>query len=67
MFGAGRRVCLGRSLAKNRLFLFAVSLVQRFRVVPEGSSLPEADPRTFEMGLVLHPKHFKLCAVPRQS
>lgn len=60
-FGAGRRVCLGEVLAKNRLFLFATALVQRFHFEPEDSdNLPEVDPRSYQMGLVLHPKPFRL-------
>ncbi len=67
-FGAGRRVCLGEILAKNRLFLFATALVQNFRFEPAADdTLPESDPRTFEMGLVLHPKPFKLCAKLRHA
>ena len=67
-FGAGRRVCLGEVLAKNRLFLFATSLVQQFHFEPEDEdSLPDADPRTYEMGLVLHPKPFQLRARSRNS
>ncbi len=29
-FGIGRRECLGKSLAKQELFLFATSLLQQF-------------------------------------
>ncbi|XP_076449011.1 steroid 17-alpha-hydroxylase/17,20 lyase-like [Babylonia areolata] len=65
-FGAGRRVCLGEVLAKNRLFLFVTSLVQQFHFEAEdGDSLPDVDPRTYEMGLVVHPKPFRVRAVPR--
>lgn len=65
-FGAGRRVCLGETLAKNRLFLFAAALVQNFYFEAEDKeNLPEIDPRTYKMGLVLHPKPFKLRAIPR--
>ncbi|KAK3741939.1 hypothetical protein RRG08_024687 [Elysia crispata] len=66
-FGAGRRVCLGEALAKHRLFLFASTLVKHFRFVPSeedvsAKQLPPVDPRTYEMGLVLHPRRFKLKA-----
>ena len=58
-FGAGRRVCLGESLAKNRLFLFAASLLQKFEFFSdENSSLPEVDPRHYSLGIVLHPDRF---------
>ncbi|KAK7505234.1 hypothetical protein BaRGS_00003396 [Batillaria attramentaria] len=67
-FGAGRRVCLGETLAKNRLFLFATALIQHFHFQAENpDQLPEVDPRTYEMGLVLHPKRFKLRAIRRQK
>lgn len=67
-FGAGRRVCLGETLAKNRLFLFATSLVQNFFFQAEDEkNLPEVDPQAYEMGLVLHPKSFRLQAVHRES
>ncbi|CAL1535014.1 unnamed protein product [Lymnaea stagnalis] len=70
VFGAGRRVCLGEALAKNRLFLFAAALVQHFRFLPASDNmaddeLPAVDPRTYEMGLVLHPKRYQLRAVTR--
>ncbi|CAG5121132.1 unnamed protein product [Candidula unifasciata] len=70
MFGAGRRVCLGEILAKNSLFLFAAALVQNFRFVSSAKDersgqLPPVDPRTYEMGLVLHPRPFQLRAIPR--
>ncbi|RUS69927.1 hypothetical protein EGW08_022311 [Elysia chlorotica] len=64
-FGAGRRVCLGEALAKHRLFLFASALVKNFRFKPSDEDasakcLPPVDPRTYEMGIVLHPQRFKL-------
>ncbi|XP_061173046.1 cytochrome P450 2H2-like [Saccostrea echinata] len=33
-FSLGRRVCLGESLARMELFLFASSMVQRFKILP---------------------------------
>ncbi|XP_059158790.1 cytochrome P450 1A1-like [Physella acuta] len=68
VFGGGRRVCLGEALAKNRLFLFASALVQNFKFLPSADNLaqlPDLDPRTYDMGLVLHPKHYQLRAFPR--
>jgi cytochrome P450 len=67
-FGAGRRVCLGEVLAKNRLFLFAAALLQKFSFEAEDpQNLPEVDPRSYEMGLVLHPQRFRLRAMVRSS
>ncbi|KAK3085472.1 hypothetical protein FSP39_003930 [Pinctada imbricata] len=66
VFGAGRRVCLGEVLAKNRLFLFVTSLFKNFTFQPEDhSQLPEVDPRKYELGLVLHPQKFQIKAIPR--
>ncbi|GFO27081.1 cytochrome p450 1a1 [Plakobranchus ocellatus] len=66
-FGAGRRVCLGEAFAKHRLFIFALFLVKHFRFLPSdednrANRLPPVDPRTYEMGLVLHPHRFHLKA-----
>lgn len=67
MFGAGRRVCLGEALGKNRLFLFAVSLLQRFTFLQSEERLPDLDPRTYQLGIVLHPEKFTLKAVKRHQ
>ena len=65
VFGAGRRVCLGEALGKNRLFLFAASLLQHYTFTPSDEPLPELDPRAFTLGIVLHPQNFTLKAVQR--
>ncbi|XP_034004040.1 cytochrome P450 2K1-like isoform X3 [Trematomus bernacchii] len=62
-FSAGRRVCLGESLARMELFIFFTSLLQHFRFTPApGVSVDELDltPRT---GFTLNPSLHKLCAV----
>ncbi|KAL3052125.1 hypothetical protein OYC64_004808 [Pagothenia borchgrevinki] len=62
-FSAGRRVCLGESLARMELFIFFTSLLQHFRFTPApGVSEDELDltPRT---GFTLNPSLHKLCAV----
>lgn len=67
-FGAGRRVCLGESLAKNRLFLFSASLLQNFSFHPENcEELPELDPKLFHLGIVLHPGSVKVKAITRNT
>ena len=67
-FGAGRRVCLGESLAKNRLFLFSASLLQNFSFHPENcETLRDFDPRLFNLGIVLHPGSVKVKAITRKG
>ncbi|KAL3052118.1 hypothetical protein OYC64_004803 [Pagothenia borchgrevinki] len=62
-FSAGRRACIGESLARMELFIFFTSLLQHFRFTPApGVSEDELDltPRT---GATLNPSPHKLCAV----
>ncbi|KAK3603399.1 hypothetical protein CHS0354_009380 [Potamilus streckersoni] len=67
-FGAGRRVCIGEVLAKNRLFLFVSAILQKFRFeAADIPSLPDMDPRTYSLGLVLHPGRFRIKAKRRDS
>ncbi|XP_071390634.1 cytochrome P450 2K1-like [Centroberyx affinis] len=64
-FSAGRRVCVGESLARMELFLFFTSLLQRFHFAPPpGVTEGELD-LTSAVGFVLHPSPHKLCAVCR--
>lgn len=67
-FGAGRRVCLGETLAKNRLFLTVIAIVQRYKILP-GSDLEtrEVDPREYENGIVLNPGPVNVIMVKRES
>uniref|UniRef100_A0A8C6TMX0 Cytochrome P450 n=1 Tax=Neogobius melanostomus TaxID=47308 RepID=A0A8C6TMX0_9GOBI len=64
-FSAGRRICLGEGLARMELFIFFVTLMQRFRfTAPPGVSEEELElvPR---VGFTLNPTAHELCAVPR--
>ncbi|KAJ8283585.1 hypothetical protein COCON_G00024350 [Conger conger] len=64
-FSAGRRACLGESLARMELFLFFTFLLQRFRFTPPpGVSEDELD-LTPSVGLTLNPSPHQLCAVSR--
>ncbi|XP_029281891.1 cytochrome P450 2K1-like [Cottoperca gobio] len=62
-FSAGRRVCLGESLARMELFLFFTRLMQHFSFSPPpGVSEDELD-LTPGLGLTLTPSPHKLIAV----
>ena len=66
-FGAGRRVCIGEVLAKNRMFLMMSGIVQNFTFKPKSEAeKPDHDPRNYLPGLATHPKDFEVCAVPRR-
>ncbi|TRY96431.1 hypothetical protein DNTS_021460 [Danionella cerebrum] len=64
-FSAGRRACLGESLARMELFLFFTSLLQcyRFTTAP-GVSEDDLDLRGI-VGITLNPSPHKLCAIRR--
>ncbi|XP_056309094.1 cytochrome P450 2K1-like isoform X2 [Danio aesculapii] len=64
-FSAGRRVCLGESLARMELFLFFTSLLQSYRfTTPPGVSEDELDLKGI-VGITLNPSPHKLCAIRR--
>ncbi|XP_076608155.1 cytochrome P450 2K1-like [Chaetodon auriga] len=65
-FSAGRRVCLGESLAKMELFLFFTSLLQRFRFTPPPGVTEEELDLLPAVGYTLSPTPHELCAVSRQ-
>ncbi|XP_029451956.1 cytochrome P450 2K6-like [Rhinatrema bivittatum] len=62
-FGAGRRICAGETLAKMELFLFFVSLLQRFTFRPP-PDLTDFDFKTLT-GITISPQPYKICALPR--
>ncbi|XP_029014807.1 cytochrome P450 2K1-like [Betta splendens] len=64
-FSAGRRMCLGESLAKMELFLFFTCLLQRFRFTPPPGVTEEELDLTPAVGFTIPPVPHKLCAVPR--
>lgn len=62
-FSAGRRGCLGESLAKTELFLIASRVLHQFKVEnPPGQELPDL---TGEVGVVLMPGKFEVCITER--
>ncbi|KAA8582901.1 hypothetical protein FQN60_015447, partial [Etheostoma spectabile] len=62
-FSAGRRICLGESLARMELFIFFTTLLQHFRFTPPpGVSEDELD-LTPRVGFTLNPSPHKLLVV----
>nr|XP_046270082.1 cytochrome P450 2K1-like isoform X3 [Scatophagus argus] len=64
-FSAGRRACLGESLARMEIFLFFTSLLQRFRFTPPPGVTEDELDLTPVVGFILTPSHHELCAVSR--
>ncbi|XP_059583628.1 cytochrome P450 2J1-like [Alligator mississippiensis] len=61
-FSAGKRVCLGETLARMELFLFFTALFQRFMF----QSLKDMKLNLqVKMGLTTSPHPYKICALPR--
>ncbi len=66
-FGAGKRVCPGEVLAKNRLFLIITSLLQAFNIFPTvGEMAPNEDPLSFKFALAMQPGDYEVVAQPRK-
>lgn len=62
-FSAGRRGCLGESLAKTELFLVASRLMHQFQIEnPPGKPLPDL---SGEVGVVLMPEGYEVCITER--
>ena len=67
-FGAGKRICPGEVLAKNRIFLFATCLFQKFKFLPsKGEKAPQHDPRTYHSGFVMRIQDYDVIAQPRSK
>ncbi|KAM3850527.1 cytochrome P450 2K1-like [Diretmus argenteus] len=64
-FSAGRRACLGESLARMELFLFFASLLQRFSFTPPCGVTEDELDLTPAVGFTLNPAPHNLCAISR--
>ena len=67
-FSGGPRACPGEEVAKARLFLAVATVVQRTAAILPDDAAPQVscDPRTFQPGLVLTPKHYRVRFVRRR-
>jgi len=61
-FGFGRRICPGKALAENSLFILVASILASLDISKDGTLEPE-----FELGLVSYPKPYKCRIVPRSD
>lgn len=67
-FGFGRRICLGRHLANEALFMSCSSILWMFRISSpkdeNGADVPLSD-ESLTQGLVVHPHPYKYTLTPR--
>ena len=67
-FGAGKRVCPGEVLARNRLFLFFASFLQNFTFIADNEKdKPIGDPLKRLPGIVTNHPPYKICAECRKQ
>ncbi|MXQ99916.1 hypothetical protein E5288_WYG017982 [Bos mutus] len=64
-FSAGRRVCVGESLARSELFLLFAGLLQRYRLLPPPGLSVAALDTTPAPAFTARPSAQVLCAMPR--
>ena len=64
VFGIGKRECLGKSLAKNELYLFLAGLLHQFSFYPAEKGLP--DLKDASVNITRVPKPFEIKIVPRK-
>ncbi|EMD32418.1 hypothetical protein CERSUDRAFT_118759 [Gelatoporia subvermispora B] len=68
-FGYGRRICPGRFMANNSLFIIIASVLVAFDIGPgvDGSGIPTPTTAVFTNGMISHPAPFKFAIKPRSS
>ena len=67
-FGAGARVCIGETMARNRLFLMLTNVLQNFDLVQDPEKgFVSYDPRTYIFGLASQPLHYTVKMIPRNN
>ncbi|XP_047694733.1 cytochrome P450 2W1 isoform X1 [Prionailurus viverrinus] len=66
-FSAGRRACVGESLARSELFLLFAGLLHRYRLLPPPGLSPGALDTTPAPAFTMRPPAQALCAVPRHG
>lgn len=64
-FGFGRRICPGRLLAEQSIFLTLAKTLAVFDIA--GPKEGEGCPISFDAGLVSHPHHFEANIKPRSA
>ncbi|XP_063090067.1 cytochrome P450 2W1 isoform X2 [Cavia porcellus] len=64
-FSAGRRVCVGESLARTELFLLLAGLLQRYHLQPPPGVSPAALDTMPALAFTMRPRAQALCAIPR--
>ena len=64
IFGAGKRVCLGKQFGMTRLFFFLSNLMSRFEL-DYGEEPVSCDPCTYQSDLILLQKPYKVRFTPR--
>ncbi|XP_021110283.1 cytochrome P450 2W1 [Heterocephalus glaber] len=66
-FSAGRRVCVGESLARTELFLLLAGLLQRYHLRPPPGISPAALDTTPALAFTMRPRAQVLRVVPRHK
>ena len=66
-FGAGLRSCVGKSFAVMRLFIFLVTMLQAFNILPGSGPLVSYNPKSFSTAITLIPLSYQVRLTPRYN